>query len=833
LEIGRKSADNAALSRQRRLSAVVAVLVAVAVAAASCGGGTAKVAKKPKPATAVLAGGTGQVLVRPAGAEAWFAGASTQPLFGGETLSTGKDSGALLLLASGYRAWLGERSFARISAGDGGSLIQLTRGEVRIDGNPDAHSIRVSTPSAEAKAKSSKFGVTVAVGGGSALVVADGTVSFVNGAAASTVTKSEQSFAAPGVPPSPPAAIDPSSAVSLSRGYELFVDLQVDRYFSSEESRDDAETAAKSQLSIDTTDPWAHVNLGRALLDAGNTSEARPEFEQAIALKPGFEQALCGMGRTCLLEGLWGPASDSYDQARRVNPGSIEALFGLGQAALGSGDLEEAQRCYKQVLQVDSQDDPAWSAVGLVRLLELDADSALEDFNSAIENDPGISRAHLGAALVYSLRGDRSRAAASLQNASRSASNADSIYASIGLLAAGSGALENAGAWFRRLEDSTDPAARTAGFQDYGAVDLLRGDARDALTAFQKAADLSPDGVGPLVGLGQAQALIGEGQQAIKSLSRAVALDPGSWYGHELLARAYLDSGMTDGAEFEAMQALGLNPSTWVSHAILGLCRASTGDGAGAKVEFEAAAQMGTAVPGGRLSAVELGFLGASQQGMRKYEEALELFKKAAAAAHGQGPAVEAAFHRYEGDVLAAMKRESEAMDEYQKALELNPSDSKASLSIARILFASGNKQQAIDGLMTSLEKDPNNIEVRVTVADYMIATGDIDGAIVHLEAARSVPGITPSAAANVLVIEGNAQDKLQAFPPAIALYTQALALDPGRGDAWFYLAGDFERTGRLADARGAYLKAVELTRSRPEWQQFLSEAQARLGQLR
>ena len=181
---------------------------------------------------------------------------------------------------------------------------------------------------------------------------------------------------------------------------------------------------------------------------------------------------------------------------------------------------------------------------------------------------------------------------------------------------------------------------------------------------------------------------------------------------------------------------------------------------------------------------------------------------------------------------MAALDRTKEALEEYDKAVQLDPADSEARMDKARLLQSVGQLEAASKELERAIEKNPNDVEVRALLAEYLLQDGDSEGAMFQVEAAVSAPAPSPDVLAGILVVRGNLRDRKEEFAVAIDDYTLAVGSDPTRGDAWFYLAGDLERTGRVAEARDAYRRALELCRAREEWKKFYEESASKLNQL-
>jgi cytochrome c-type biogenesis protein CcmH/NrfG len=171
------------------------------------------------------------------------------------------------------------------------------------------------------------------------------------------------------------------------------------------------------------------------------------------------------------------------------------------------------------------------------------------------------------------------------------------------------------------------------------------------------------------------------------------------------------------------------------------------------------------------------------------------------------------------------MKRGDDALKEYRKAVELTPGDSAARVGLAESLHAENELDLALRELEQAVKDNPSYVSARVLLAEYLLEDGDVEGALSQLAAAKAVPGTPPGVLATAAVVTGNTCDKKEDYSAAITAYREAITLDGTRGDAWFYLAGDLERTGNAAEAKTAYQKALELCRGRAEWEKFYEQA--------
>ncbi len=124
-------------------------------------------------------------------------------------------------------------------------------------------------------------------------------------------------------------------------------------------------------------------------------------------------------------------------------------------------------------------------------------------------------------------------------------------------------------------------------------------------------------------------------------------------------------------------------------------------------------------------------------------------------------------FHLYRGSELLRDNKVSEAKDEIEHALKMQPRDSLGQDLLARVYFRLGLYPRAIALYEAMVSDYPHEVSPRVNVALCYLKTGQPDLARQHLE--------------------------------------QAVTADPTRIRAWGYLGLAFERLGDLEKARAAF----------------------------
>lgn len=807
------------------LGALFLACALAACALASCGPPKAAAKEKEYPVAGVVVESPPHYDIMPRGSDFWISGAPGSVILYGDIVRNGVGGGLVLLRRDGtIRA--GETAAFSLAKGEGGSPeVGLERGEVWLDLTAEQAAVRAPTSSVEASASTGEdarcvFGVYTGPAGPTTVTVVSGTAKVEAAGERTVVHEGEQVAFERGSGPANPVKVQVAVPTG---GYDFLVGLQSAPYFRNAATRDQTAEDARAKTAASPVDPWPYVTLGRALCDAGSYAEAQAKFTKALELKPGFSQALAGQGRVAMAEGRWAEAFNLYKQAWSADKSSLEALLGMADASLGMGDLAEAEKRYKDTLEEDPASHLALTGLAIARVLRGALPEASADLEKALEASPAHAPAFQVQSYISALEGLLESSRASAGKAVESDGKDLIARAALADRYMRTGTDDAAKSSYKMLVDSEDASVMSDGYQGLGAIARESGDLEGAISNWSKAQDLSPDRPAVLEDLGLANLLAGRSEAAAAALAAATGADIGDWRAHAMLARAYVATSQLEKALAEAKLAVDLAPSQWSAHLVLGLVQEAASKGGGAS-ELERALEL---KPSGGLPADAHVMLAEAYRRTGRHQEALKEYEAAEELSPSEG-----AYHRMAAETLTEMKREEEALAELKKAVELDPSDTLALVKLAGALYGSGKKDEAIKTLQDVVEKDPNDPQPRLILAEYLLDDKDTDGAIFQLDAAARAPGISPDVLASVLVARGNALDRKEDFPAAIDDYARAISSDPGRGDAWFYMAGDLERAGKAAEARNAYANAAALCKDRPEWKKFYDEASTRLNQL-
>ena len=164
---------------------------------------------------------------------------------------------------------------------------------------------------------------------------------------------------------------------------------------------------------------------------------------------------------------------------------------------------------------------------------------------------------------------------------------------------------------------------------------------------------------------------------------------------------------------------------------------------------------------------------------------------------------------------LAQLGRHQEAVQAYERALEIEPDYGFAHNNLGNALDKVGNRQEAIGHFRKALELDPTYAEAHHNLANVLVEENRLGEALEHSrEAVRLRPDFAEAQnnLGNLLTRRGDAAE-------AVSHYRSALELKPGYAEAHNNLANALVALGRLREAISHYSEAIRIRPGYPEAQ--------------
>ena len=316
----------------------------------------------------------------------------------------------------------------------------------------------------------------------------------------------------------------------------------------------------EANLARNPHDPGNLSMAAEAELQLGHPERAEALFQRALKGKPGdpelrtsMAMAQMSQGRTetaltelrALASSEQTPVADlaliSSLLRQRNLPGALAAVDGLqaklptspqpdalrGQMLLAKGDLPGARSSYEAALKKDAQYMPAIQGLASIEVRDGKPELAEARFAAVLAADAKNTAAMMA---LVDLKSRRASASAEVSKLL-----ADAIAAS-----------------------PNDPAPRLKQLQ----LMLARRDRKAALSAAQAAASALPDNVELLTALGKVQLLAGDANQAVSSFAKLATRDPQSPQPLLYQAEAYVQLKDNVAAERTYRRALELAPNS-------------------------------------------------------------------------------------------------------------------------------------------------------------------------------------------------------------------------------------------------------------------------------
>ena len=370
---------------------------------------------------------------------------------------------------------------------------------------------------------------------------------------------------------------------------------------------------------------------------------------------------------------------DVLDQARVVAkqlvgllPTEWEQWFYLGVITARLGDPKTAEAYLGKALELGGDKFPISVQMAFTCRLRGDLEDAITWCRRGLDLKPADASLHQVLADLYAHSGEPEKAVEILEVLLRMPSLAQaelfSTLTELGRLYLSMQKLDNAVTYFREAlrMDGSNPTLWT----NLGHCLSRKGDRKEAIEAFQRAARLLPDSHN-LYNLGDAFLGVKEPTKAIPPLFEAVRRNPDYALAHYDLSLAYFTLGRyLEGAE-EARAALRTDPEMMTGQINLGTSATTN--------------------------------LGLCLMNLKRYEEALICFRR-------NEQALASTYFNI-GLTLFRMKRNQEALKQFKRALEIAPDDAEYLNLLGQTYTQTGNYKAAEKYLRRSLELDPENAD--------------------------------------------------------------------------------------------------------------------------
>ena len=137
--------------------------------------------------------------------------------------------------------------------------------------------------------------------------------------------------------------------------------------------------------------PELRYLLAAAHQRRGDTDEAIEGYRAALALNPGYFEALSDLGRLLMETERFADAVEPLRQAAALRPNHVPLLLDLAQCLARSGQLDQAAEVLDRASEREPNNPIIHNSLGMIFAMRRDFSRAAQQFGRAVELDPGSS----------------------------------------------------------------------------------------------------------------------------------------------------------------------------------------------------------------------------------------------------------------------------------------------------------------------------------------------------------------------------------------------------------------------------------------------------------
>ena len=286
-------------------------------------------------------------------------------------------------------------------------------------------------------------------------------------------------------------------------------------------------------IQVTKDNALAHCKLAQDFQAHDQPESARLEFGEALRIRPGYPEALVGLGVLELAAGKLDEAAARFEAALKIQPAHAVGHYNLGLVLFRQQKFAAAAEHFRAATQYQSGYDKAWANLGLTFAAQGKTDEARASFLQALAFGPKNAYAHNGLASLLTAHGDLVEAETHLQAALAANPNLPFANYNYGNLLLRRGAVDEAATQYRqalRLQPD-DP------YSHFNLANILaaRKNWPEAISHYTQTTRHQPDFIDAWINLGHAQAATGQTNEAHASYEEALKLDPSSAKAVKLL----------------------------------------------------------------------------------------------------------------------------------------------------------------------------------------------------------------------------------------------------------------------------------------------------------
>ena len=290
--------------------------------------------------------------------------------------------------------------------------------------------------------------------------------------------------------------------------------------------------------------------------------------------------------------------------------------------------------------------------------------------------------------------------------------------------------------------------------------------------------------------------ILGDTQEEMNALRKAISLDPSLVYAYLELGEALAAQAKFDEARTQFTEALRVDPEFAAAHNSLGNLYAAQGRTADAIEHYSEALRINPAFAEANNN------LGGAYVSQGRTADALEQFNKALEIEPDSAIA-----HRNLAGVLAGQGRLDEALAHINEAIKISPEDADYHNEAGLVLGQQKRFSESIQELSEALRIDPNHFNATYNMGISLSRQGQAEEAVAYFLKAADIMPDNPG----VHKMLGATYARLGRLKDAADQFAEALKIEPASAESHDYLGVLLAQMGRFEEVGGHFKKVLEI----------------------
>jgi len=329
-------------------------------------------------------------------------------------------------------------------------------------------------------------------------------------------------------------AIDKDPNFALA--YSGLADSSIRMYGETKESiwAQKATLSAQQAERLSNNLPEVHLSLGSVYANTGKNTEAVAELKKALELAPNSDEAYRNLGDAYVRAGQTDEGIAAFQKAVAANTYNWLNHIALGKAYIELGDTTKALAEFQKVTELAPDNPLGFEGIGSVYLRDGKWTEAIAQYQKALTIAPdSATYSNLGTAYFFLKNYDQ--ATKMYEKAVEMTPNSEELLGNLGDSYRWSGHHDQASAAYAKAISlafqglQVNPKSASI-MGDLGILYAKKGDATNALQYTKQARAIKPDDLQLIYYEVQVKTLIGQPEEALKSLR--LALEKG-WSAQE------------------------------------------------------------------------------------------------------------------------------------------------------------------------------------------------------------------------------------------------------------------------------------------------------------